>query len=240
VNERIHTWINGVHPQAGRAAISTLIHLFVTRNMPKHLQRYVAKNESMLRKHSSTWSTVAFAYADQPTRYPCMKILAWLQGWEQRDDWEPWMLTNVHELCRVVGDHASGRRAVQQAMAMPADHMHSQFRLWAAHDALVDGDSQLALRHFMGAARLENLEGHERLMHHCVESVLRMQQATDKAAAFKAVRKQLDELGLTGKFFEEQPVYRPVYQNTIQSVAKEANSLRSKWWKFSKLGLRLR
>ena len=82
------------------------------------------------------------------------------------------MLTDVHELCRIVGDESSGREAVQLALQMPADIMQSQLRLWAAHDALVRGDQQLALQHFMGAARLENLDGTDRVLHHLVEAVL--------------------------------------------------------------------
>lgn len=199
------------------------------------LRRFVSENEGILREDPNTWSTVAFAYAENPIPFKHSAMQAWIKDWESRDDLEPWMYTNVHELCRIVGDQAGGRRAVQKALAMPPDQMQSQFRLWSAHDALVDGDSQLALRHFMAAARLEYLEGHEQVMHHCIEAVLRMQQSSEKTVTFQLVRKQLDGLGLKPSFFAKQPVYRPVYENTIKLVAREANTLAASWWRFRKL-----
>ncbi len=237
VTERIDRWIAGEHPEAGRAAISMLIHVFNARNMSHQLQRFVSHNKQMLCEDPNNWSVVTFAYADNPSLYSRGTLRDWLQGWEVRDDFDPWMFANIHELCRIVGDHVGGRRAVQRALTMPPDHMQSQFRLWAAYDAIVDGDAQLALRHFMGAARLEHLVGHERLMHHCIEAVLHMQQSSDKAAAFRVVRQQVDDLGLTAKFFTEQPVYRPVYENTVKAIVQAANSLSARWWKLSRLVL---
>ncbi|MEO8268102.1 MAG: tetratricopeptide repeat protein, partial [Aureliella sp.] len=241
VTQRIDRWMAGEHPAAGRSAISMLIHIFSTRNLANQLQRFVSNNKQTLCDDLNNWSVVTFAYADNPSLFKNSTLREWLRGWEDRDDYDPWMFANIHELCRIVGDHAGGRRAVQRALALPPDHMQSQFRLWAAHDALVDRDSRLALRHFMSAARLEHLNGHERLMHHCIEAVLHMQQSPDKAATFKAVRKQLDDLRLTAKFFTEQPVYRPVYENTVRSIAQAANSHSARWWKLKKLApLKLR
>ncbi|MEZ6133862.1 MAG: C39 family peptidase [Pirellulaceae bacterium] len=235
VTEHIRRWIGGEHPGAGRAAVSTLLYILSTDDRPDRLQRFVDENESILRENPNNWSTVAFAYADNPSRYKHATMRNWIKDWEAREDLLPWMYTNVHEICRIVGDQAGGRRAVQLALEMPADHMQSQFRLWAAHDALVDGDSQLALRHFMAASRLEHLEGLEKLMHHCIEAVLRMQQSTEKATTFQFVRQQIDGLELKPKFFVKQPVYRPVYENTIKLVAQQANTLAARWWKSTKL-----
>ncbi len=241
VTDRIDGWLAGENPAAGRSAISMLISVLNARSSSKELQEFITKYEQTLCEDPNNWSMVTFAYADKPSLYSATAMRGWLEGWEERSDYDAWMFANIHELCRLVGDDAGGRRAVQTALAMPPDHMQSQFRLWAAHDALVDGDAQLALRHFMQASRLEHLSGHERLMHHCIEAVLHMHQTPDKAATFKVVRKQIDQLQLNAQFFTEQPVYRCVYENTVKSIARAAGSLSARGWLVAKLApLRLR
>ncbi len=236
IAERIKQWFKEF-PEAGQSAISSLLRELTKPKMGKHLKRFVATHQDWLRQNTHGWSVVAYAYAENPTAVGKSHMRRWVENWQQRKDYQPWMLTNVHELCRLVGDHAGGREAVEVGLTMPADHMQSQLRLWAAHDALVRGDSHLALRHFMSAERLENLQGFERLMHHWIEAVLHTVQTTDKQATFEQVRKQLDDVGVEPDFFTKQPVYRPVYVQAVRMIARATGTMKAKWWAVSKIGV---
>jgi tetratricopeptide (TPR) repeat protein len=235
IADRIQQLVAGQHPDAGHSAMSALMPELTREGMASKLKRFVNKNEHWIRNDTHCWTMVAFAYADCPTAVSKSQIRRWIAGWPERSDFKPWMLTNVHELCRVVGDQQGGRQAVQMALAMPPDHMQSQLRLWAAHDALVEGDQQLALKHFMGASRLEQLEGLERVLHRWVESVINAHQSADKRATFKQIRKQLAEVGTTPAFFASQPAYRLPYQRTLRMIAEAIGTPQAKIWAFTKI-----
>ena len=235
IAERIERLVGGENPRAGHSAMSALMPEFTREGMAGELKRFVRKNEHWIRNDTHCWTLVAFAYADCPSAVRKSEIRRWIDGWRQRDDYAPWMLTNVHELCRIVGDEEGGREAVQIALALPPDHMQSQLRLWAAHDALVQGDQQLALKHFMGASRLEHLEGMDRVLHHWVESVIHAQQSTDKRATFAEVRRQLASVGTTPAFFASQPAYRRPYQRTLRMIARAIGTPKAKLWALAKI-----
>ncbi|MEM1068014.1 MAG: tetratricopeptide repeat protein [Planctomycetota bacterium] len=232
VSKRIRQWISGEHPAAGRSAMSTLMPHFAQQGpgMLGFLKRFINENEDWIRSDTHAWTSIAYAMADQPGMIPKQLIKQWIDGWQQRDDFAPWMLTNVHELCRIIGDEAGGRDAVQTALQMPADQMQSQLRLWAAHDSLVEGDNQEALHHFMGAARLEYLEGLDQLLHYWVEAVINARQSTDKQAAFAQIKSQFKALGLKPKFFTEQPAYLQPYIRTLRMIAEAIGTPSAKWW----------
>lgn len=227
---RIQQLLAGQHPDAGRAAISTLMpHLSQQETTPL-LKRFIKQNQDWIRNDTHCWTLVAFAISEQSANLSKGFIKDWIQGWRDRTDFEPWMLTNVHELCRIVGDESSGREAVHLALQMPADIMQSQLRLWAAHDALVRGEQQLALQHFMCAARLENLEGTDRILHHWVEAVLNARQASNKQAALSQIIRQFKELGLKPAFFKSQPLYVLPYLRTLKMVGEAIGTRQAKFW----------
>lgn len=232
IGDQIKQWIGNQRLGAGQAAMSALMPFFAEQgsSMLKHLKRFIKNHEDWIREDTHCWCLVAYAMANQPALIPKRLIKRWIDGWRDRDDFEPWMFTNIHELCRVVGDEASGREAVQRALQMPADHMQSQLRLWAAHDALVSGEDQLALQHFMGAARLEHLEGLDRVLHHWVEAVINARQSPDKRSAFSQVKSQFQMLDLKPAFFASQPVYRNPYLRTLKMVEGAIDTMGARWW----------
>ncbi|MGI9473351.1 MAG: tetratricopeptide repeat protein, partial [Rubripirellula sp.] len=235
IADRVRELIQSDNPHLGYAAMSALVPVLTQEGREDDLRSFIRRNQEWIVGDTHCWTLVAYAYADNPTAVKKKQIRDWIRDWRDREDYEPWMLTNVHELCRIVGDAQGGRDAVQLALSMPPDHMQSQLRLWAAHDALFDGDAQLALKHFMGAARLEHLEGMDRLLHHWVEVVVHAQQASDKREAFRQVKQQLAETGVTAKFFSSQPAYRLPYQRTLEMVAKAIGTPSAKLWSSAKI-----
>jgi tetratricopeptide (TPR) repeat protein len=235
IADRAEQLIAGEKPHAGHSALSALAPELTKDSMAGELKHFIKKNEHWIRKDTHSWTLIAFAFADRPSAVSKAQIRSWIDDWRERDDYEPWMLTNVHELCRIVGDEAGGREAVQMALAMPPDHMQSQLRLWSAHDALVEGDQQLALKEFMGASRLENLEGLDRVLHYWVETVINAQQSPDRRGTFEQVRQQLAEVGTTPEFFVNQPTYRKPYERTLRMIAKAIGTPKAKLWAMAKI-----
>ncbi len=235
VGSRIRELITGKHPKAGHAAMSALMPHFSKDGMASLLKQFVKQNEDWIRSDTHCWTLVAFSLADRPAAVSRRMIKQWIEGWRDRQDLQPWMLTNVHELCRVIGDEAAGCEAVQMALQMPADHMQSQLRLWAAHDALVQGEDQLALQHFMGASRLEYLEGLDRVLHLWVEAVINARQSNNKEEAFRQIRQQFRDVGLKPAFFASQPAYVQPYIRTLRMIAQAIGTGRAKFWAWRKI-----
>ncbi len=235
IADRIRQLLAGEKPRAAHSAMSALMPQFSQDGMGPELKRFVKRNEEWIRGDTHCWTLIAFAYADRPSAVTKSQIRRWIENWRDRDDYAPWMFTNIHELCRIVGDEAGGREAIQIALSMPSDHMQSQLRLWAALDALFQGDHQLALQHFMGASRLENLEGLDRVLHHWVESVIHALQSHDKQAAFKQIREQLASTGLKPAFYATQPVYRLPYVRTLRLIADAIGTPKAKLWALAKI-----
>jgi len=147
-----------------------------------------------------------------------------------REGLPAWVMTNVHELLRLTGDEAGGREAIRYAMSLPADHMLSQLALWAAHDCLVQGDPKAAMHEFMKAARMEDLEGTDQLMHLWIESVLHVLASPDKQAALAEIKQRFQSFDLKFNFFKEQPGYRPVFRNSVEQIAASVGTFGAKVW----------
>lgn len=230
VVDRTRDLIGGVHVEAGEAAISSLVTYLNAQDSPKPICNLIREHRSWLFENTHCWALVAFAYADKPKWFSKRERMDWVSDWKQREGIKAWMMTNVHEVLRLSGDLEQARQAVSLGVSMPPDLMHSQLRLWAAHDALSAGDVKQAIHHFMSAARLEDLAGTDRLMHHWIESSLHILEATDKASALAEVKRQTAELALPNKFFADQPVYREPMRTAMNVIASAAGSIAAKCW----------
>ena len=219
VVDRTGELIGGVNVEAGESAISSLVSYLNAQESPKAIRRLIREHRDWLFENTHCWSLVAYAYADKPKRFSKRERMAWVKGWQDREGLKAWMMTNVHEVLRLCGEHEQARRAVSLRVSMPPDLMHSQLRLWAAHDALAEGDVKQSIHHFMSAARLEDLAGTDRLMHHWIESSLHLLESDDKSLALAEVKRQTAELGLPSSFFSEQPVYREPMRTAMNVIA---------------------
>ena len=154
----------------------------------------------------------------------------WIEDWRDRKDCQQWMLTNVHELYRYLGEEQIAREAVRFGLSLEPDHCLSELHLWASLDALHAGDVPTGMQHFMRCQRAEELEGFPRLLNTWVETMLHMMQSPDKATAFAEVKAALKEMNCTSQFFAEQPVYLAPYLRTVSTIAQQSGSMRAKLW----------
>ena|GEM_PF-2234500 len=233
VESQIRTW--ATHPcaqakEAGRAALTMLVEYLRTQASVYRFYQFLNRNRQWLRADNGCWGTIAYAFAASPTRFSKSQMKDWIADYQDRGLEQAWVYTNVQEILRLTGQRAAAVAAVQHALALPPDVMRSQLALWATHDCLVAGDPRRALHHFMQAARYEDLIGTDRLMHVWVESVLMLVQSPDRCATFADVRRRLAAMDLKMSYFNEQPVYRPVYIATLRLIAEWVGTARARWW----------
>ena len=216
--------------EIGHYSIAFWIDQMSSQQSASVFRDFLKQHGDWLAGDNSTWGTVAFAFANSPTKFKRNEMVAWVKDYKSREDLPAWVMTNVHELLRLTGDEAGGREAVRYAMSLPVDHMLSQLALWAAHDCLVEGNPKGAMHEFMKAARMEDLQGTDQLMHLWVEGVLHVLASPDKAEAFAEVKQQFKSLGLDFKFFKEQPVYCNVFRSSVDQIAVGAGTFGAKLW----------
>jgi cellulose synthase operon protein C len=221
---------SGPRPKVAYSVIASTMKILSEPGHEGMLKKFVTSNRTWLESDTHTYVATLFAFADNPQATSHRVMKSWVSQWENRNDYVPWMLTNVHEVWRIVGNDDMASKVVQRAIEMPPDHMHSQLRLWATHDAIGAGDWESALRHFMNAARVENLEGLDRLLHYWAEIVFMVLQSNDRRSSLKSAKAYLKEIALPPNFFQVQPAYRKVYRQAIQSVGKIVNTPQAKMW----------
>lgn len=215
---------------AGGAGMSMLIRWLGSQDKLNQFNTLVKQHRKLLQENTRLWSVVAFVMADQPTRFSKRQMNEWVGELDGRTDIQAWMITNIHELMRLAGREQDAQKAVLKALELPPDIMRSQLSLWAALDALHANDPRSALQYFMQSARMEDLDGNDKLLHLWVESVLFMLQSDEPAVDFDDVSKRLKAKEPEPKFFSKQPLYRITYCRVVSQVAKAAGTTKAKLW----------
>ena len=224
--------------QAGSSALSHLVRWLGTQDDLTKFNSLIQKHRELLQKSTKLWSVVAFVMADQPTRFTKRQMNDWVGTNFVREEMQAWMYTNIHELLRLAGREADGQQLVLKALELPPDIMRSQLSLWAALDALHGKNPRAALQYFMQSARVEDLDGNDKLLHLWVESPLFMMQSDEPAVDFVEVAKRLQAKEPDAKFFQQQPLYRTTYIRVTSLVAELAGTKRAKFWAW-KIRMRL-
>jgi cellulose synthase operon protein C len=227
------SWVTSESPglkRAGDSAMAKLVTWLGKQDSLAQFYSVIRKHHDLLHQNANIWSTVAYLMADQPTRFSKRKIIAWVRAFDERTDLAPWMVTNIHELLRLAGREGEAKQLVLRALDMPADRMWSQLSLWAALDAIHDQNPRAAIAHFMQSARVENLEGNDKLLHLWVESVLFLLQSDEPRVDFEEVVKRLSAKEPDAKFFAKQPLYRKTYIRVASWIAKSAGTTKAKLW----------
>jgi tetratricopeptide (TPR) repeat protein len=234
--QQANAWFADARPggePAGRSVLANLLRQVGSQPRVRLFHALRRRNGDRIVRDPHLWSMVAYLLADRPRRFSRRLLRQWSRAGEGLR-LKPWMKTNAQELLRLTGQTERARAMVRDTVDSPADHMFSQLALWAAHDALVAGDDRAALQYFLKAARLEDLEGNDRLLHLWVEAGLQMRQADDKEAAFAQVRSRLDEHQPAFGFLRDQPLYAGMLARTVGLAVSAAGTFAARRWGYRK------
>lgn len=116
---------------AGLQALATIGEALRESGHAAQAVDFVLRNQQWLREQTALWGMGGYVLA---TELQYREVIGWMSDWQQRSDAAAWMLFNLVEALRAMGDDATARRVGQYALTLPPDHAHDLHRLWLAFD----------------------------------------------------------------------------------------------------------
>ncbi len=193
IAERLRRWTDAGPRQ--RALSHALLPAYVERLAdqfsPKLMAEFILENESWLRADINHWGTLCYTMIRHRRSFSKRVMRRWVDGYEARRPFDPWIADNVHELLRWLGRPAEAKQLVLDALTQPPDGGRSSLSLWASMDTYDPSNPAAAIEHFMRADPPERLSSVNRLLGSWIEAVLAVHQSDDRAATAREMLKQI-------------------------------------------------
>ena len=215
-------------PELSRMAFSRL-NQELSEDADAALQ-FLTANGDWLKTDTHLWASGSYLYCHHDLLKPGLR---WVADWPQRDDVTGWMLTNVHELFRSAGDLEQGRACTRHALTLPEDHCIVQHRMWAAFDALQEGDEMEALSQYVQLDVHGRFEDDEFILMKLVGGLVRVLLADDDEAAVAALKQDFADVQGDRNFRKEMKhrrVLRQLHAGCARLAGQLAPSLAMRLW----------
>ncbi|MEO0474975.1 MAG: tetratricopeptide repeat protein [Planctomycetota bacterium] len=108
------------------------------------LQNFYGKNRKRIVQSTDAWNAAIFALAGMNMDGEVLKLF---DGWEQRQDLEPWMLCNLSSAMLAKGNLPEAHRVISHALNMPPDHSLTRHLIDLGHIEVVAGDANQTMQY---------------------------------------------------------------------------------------------
>lgn len=123
----------------GRELIIDYLQLLGKHQQKKSLRNFIGQHQQILRARTLLWGVVGLALRSiQANR----EIVKWMEDWQHRSDVEPWMLGNLNEALRSIGEEIGSKSSYvnqavyvnQAALNLPVNNGKQYHLAWMAFD----------------------------------------------------------------------------------------------------------
>jgi hypothetical protein len=192
------------------------------------LQRFIHGNQERLRGGNETWGMIGYALhslgEDDAT-------VDWLSDWRQRENIQPWMLSNLAQPLRILQHPEMAREVEVFACQLPPDHATDSLRLVKALDDVLEGNVADAAR-TLDPVDVHSLAPIHAFLHEFVGALLKLHLAPQEER--DPVYADL-EWRLTGSLsahrgFLTNPVTGDTIRRCLRGIARQRGGTRAALW----------
>lgn len=212
---------------AGRQAIATIGDALCETGHGQQAVDFVLRNRDWLREPTLFWGMGSFVLASQQ-QY--RHVLSWMADWRDRDDAEAWMLFNLVEAMRAIGDDAQARQVGEHALTLAPDHAHDLHRIWLVFDRPFE---QPDLLEYVGTATLpETLSDGPRFLYALASAMFDAGVAGHRQLPFAHVRDRVSRaIESYRPHLKREPGHRRVLMKTIRQIAACYDGWTPRMWR---------
>jgi hypothetical protein len=192
------------------------------------LRRFVRRHRARLRSDTLVWGTVAAALLDN---YRHRQAVEWMAGWEERQDVQQFMLTNLAQCRHALGDFAEAARLSRVALEKRFDHGSPWPHLFLALDHADGGRIEQAQAEF-AKVNPGALDAESTFLYRAIWAVLEPdeQRITDRSVAHARSKYLLRELLRESPNFSKDPGQRRTYRRVARIIARRGGTLIARLW----------
>jgi tetratricopeptide (TPR) repeat protein len=214
----------------GRQATYAYIEALLQSPKPSRLLRFLRENGDWLRADTFTWGSMCYGLAGLREFRKCAR---WAADWREREDAAPWMLVNVLESLRAIGDEATASEVSARALDLPPAHGQHLLHLWLAADKACRGDVAAAEEH-LAAAGSSSVDTDYAFLRTLTEGMLEVAKTppADRPRVFPAVRRRIDALRMHYAAYSREPARRQVYRRCLARLAADRGGLVAFLWRW--------
>jgi tetratricopeptide (TPR) repeat protein len=184
-----------------------------------------------LRGDVSLWGTAGYALHTMRD-YP--RVVAWMADWRDRADAEGWMLVNVAEAHRALGNDAVAHEINTRGLAVsPYGNPRGIHTLWLAADAIFAGDPPSA-RQMLSGEDFSRLGPPYQFLREMLEATLAVLLAGNRRSAFPAARSRVAAAVAAHPAFERDGELRALYRKCVRLISRSGVGLRGRIWSLTR------
>jgi hypothetical protein len=184
-----------------------------------------------LRGDVSLWGTAGYALH---TMRDYRRVVGWMADWRERPDAEGWMLVNVAEARRALGNDAEGHEINARGLAVsPFGNPRGIHTLWLAADAVFAGDPASA-RQMLNAEDFSRLGPAYQFLREMLEATLAVLLAGDRRSAFPEARSRVAAAVAAHPDFERDGELRALYRRCVRLISRSGVGLRGRIWSLTR------
>ncbi len=194
-----------------------------------HFNRLLRKHGGWLKADVEGWGKVGYVLTCIGRPGP---VIAWLGDWKSRPNAESWMLHNLIIMLQRKGRYEESREIIRHAVALRhGAELYEVFRLWAAFEEALLGNTTLAEQH-LATLPVEAVKELHRPVQIMTQLLISLGQA--RAADSKTLRRTL-QTSLQAAFRKTHPCratryVRDAYRRFVSAAAPKAGGLGFRLW----------
>jgi hypothetical protein len=188
-------------------------------------RRCIRKHRDRFRADNNLWGAAGRALVAMGDPGAAAK---WLADWEQRAGLKPWMLRQLAISLRRLGRDARALRAIDAALAMPADEFRGYFEVQRAFEDAAAGDTGKAEAR-LGPLDLSAMEADLQFLARLTDSLVlapRARLSTKREELLESARHAIERAEAAQPKFRSKPDLYRAYCRTLSLLARGGFSTR--------------
>lgn len=213
--------------EIGQEALYAAIEALAKPASAARLHECIARYDKRLRETDRGWAKTAQALVDVRD---WNVSAAWVADWDRRDMAEPWMLHPAALTFRMLNRMDEAFAVSRRALKAPTDdHTTPDHQVWVALEEALNGNTTQAASLLL-QIEPEDLDDLPRLYFAFAETLVLVQRAANRAAAFNEAKKKVDEALASFAPKEPNEDLTRTYRRWTTRVAKDAGTLSAWAW----------
>jgi hypothetical protein len=194
-----------------------------------HFGRLLRRHGYWLRTDVEGWGKVGYVLTCIGRPGP---VIAWLGDWKSRPKAESWMLYNLVLMLQRKGRYEQSRDVIRHAVALRhEEQLYEVFRLWAAFEEALLGNTTLAEQH-LATLPVEAVKEHNRPVQIMTQLLITL--GRESSADSKTLRRTL-QTSLQAAFRKTHPCratryVRDAYRRFVAAAAPKAGGFGFRLW----------
>lgn len=216
------------NPKVWGKSIGKFYELLLKQNKNAEIESFIEQNEAALGSNDAAWASTGYALISSDKFEKCVR---WFDGWEKRENIEPWMLYNFSNSLRYTGENDKAHFISQKALELKPDYTVN-FHLTILGVEELHAGNYAAAEHIFRQINPSDLSDWEFYFYNLLRCGLDIKNAADANAQVDVdfLIKEITTYCLSQPTLWKDRVQKDYFEKSLE---QNLNLSQSAWLKFS-------